>query len=51
MEKTMADKQFEEQKSEAKKDFHKACALYRSYVGSAETFEERKRRIHNFRCG
>jgi len=36
---------------EAKKDFNKACDLYRSYVGSAETWEERKERINIFRCG
>jgi len=36
---------------EAKKDFNKACELYREYVGGAETMEERKRRIHRFRCG
>ena len=45
------DQNFKNQKEAAKKDFNAACRLYRSYVGSAETLEERKRRIHNFRCG
>ena len=47
----MTYEQFNQEKEEAKKDFDKACDLYRSYVGSAETQEERLRRIHTFRCG
>ena len=49
--KAMKDEQFEDQKDNAKNDFNAACDLYRPYVGSAETREERKRRIHKFRCG
>ena len=45
------DKMFDAKKSEAKEDFDKACELYRSYVGGAETQEERIRRINRFRCG
>lgn len=50
-ENTAADTNFDEKKEEAKKDFDKAADLYRSYVGEAETWEERKRRINRFRCG
>ena len=47
----MKDNEFDLKKEEAKKDFNKACDLYRAYVGGAETEEERIRRIHRFRCG
>jgi len=46
-----ADKNFDLNKEDAKTDFDTRCDLYRSYVGKAETFEERKRRINRFRCG
>ena len=36
---------------EARNDHDKACEIYRNYVGSSETREERLRRIHRFRCG
>lgn len=49
--KDKADKIFDAKKEEAKKDFDKAVDLYRNYVGTAETEEERIRRIHRFRCG
>ena len=35
----------------ARNNKEKLCDIYRNYVGQAETFEERKRRINNFRCG
>jgi hypothetical protein len=47
----LTDKDFHDKKEEAKKDFNLACDLYRGYVGSAETKEERLRRIRMFRCG
>jgi hypothetical protein len=50
-EKQFDDDFFESKKEEAKTDFDKACDLYRSYVGDAETDEERYRRINKFRCG
>lgn len=46
-----ADELFDNNKEAAKKDFNLACDLYRSYVGKAETREERMRRIQRFRCG
>lgn len=36
---------------EARTDDGKAGEVYRNYVGSAETSEERLRRINAFRCG
>ena len=36
---------------EARTDHKKAVEVYRNYVGSAETDEERIRRINAFRCG
>jgi len=51
MDNNITDTNFEAKKEEAKKDFNKACDLYRNYVGRAETWEERKRRINKFRCG
>ena len=36
---------------EARTDHDKAVEVYRNYVGSAETSEERLRRINAFRCG
>lgn len=45
------DEDFHREKEEAKKDFNKACDLYRRYVGSAETQQERIERINRFRCG
>ena len=36
---------------EARTDHDKAVEVYRNYVGTAETIEERLRRIHEFRCG
>tara|TARA_R110002012_G_scaffold24451_1_gene81671 strand:+ start:703 stop:849 length:147 start_codon:yes stop_codon:yes gene_type:complete len=45
------EKYLEDNIEEAKKDFNKACEVYRNYVGKAETWEERKRRINRFRCG
>ena len=47
----MTDKEFDIRIKEDKLDFDKACDLYRSYVGKADTLEERKRRINRFRCG
>ena len=47
----MMDKEFDSEKDDAKTDFNIACDLYRNYVGTAETLEERKRRIRMFRCG
>ena len=47
----MTDKEFDSKKDEAKKDFNKACDLYRSYVGESETWEERMSRIQRFRRG
>jgi hypothetical protein len=49
--KKMTDEEFEAQVEEAKKDFDTACNLYRAYVGSSETQEERMQRIKIFRCG
>jgi len=46
-----ADNFFNDNKEAAKKDFDKACDLYRGYVSKDETWEERKRRINMFRCG
>lgn len=46
-----ADKYLDENIIEARTDHDKARELYRNYVGTAETFEERARRIHRFRCG
>lgn len=46
-----ADNYFIENAQEAKKDDTKMYDLYRKYVGTAETPEERLRRIHKFRCG
>lgn len=46
-----ADNFFHSNKKEAKTDFDLACELYRNYVGSAKTIEERMRRIREFRCG
>lgn len=46
-----ADKYLDENIIEARTDFNKAVDLYRKYVGSAETPEERHRRIQRFRCG
>jgi hypothetical protein len=46
-----ADANFDIKKAEAKSDFDKACDLYRNYVGTAESPEERLRRINRFRCG
>jgi hypothetical protein len=46
-----ADKYLDENIVDARTDHDKACELYRNYVGKAETFEERKRRINRFRCG
>jgi hypothetical protein len=37
--------------SEAKKDKNKAFEVYKNYVGSSKTEEERIKRIHKFRCG
>jgi len=48
---TQQDADFDSKKEEAKTDFNKACDLYRSYVGSAETRDERLERIKRFRCG
>jgi len=45
------EKYFQEHKAKAKKDFHKSCDLYRRYVGTASTPEERLERLHKFRCG
>ena len=36
---------------EARNNHDKACEVYRNYVGSSKTIEERLRRIHAFRCG
>ena len=36
---------------DARNDHDKACEVYRNYVGSSETQEERLRRINAFRCG
>jgi hypothetical protein len=47
----ITDEKFHNKKEEAKKDFNLACDLYRNYVGSAETREERLRRINIFRYG
>jgi len=47
----LADLEFDSKKESAKEDFDKACDLYRSYVGTAETDSERYRRINKFRCG
>lgn len=46
-----ADKYLNENIVEARTNHDKACELYRNYVGSAETFEERRRRINKFRGG
>lgn len=46
-----ADAHFHSNKEAAKKDFNLACDLWRSYVGKAETREERLRRIQEFRRG
>jgi hypothetical protein len=45
------DNDFNEKVKEAREDKDKACDLYIGYVGKAETFEEIKRRINNFRSG
>lgn len=45
------DEYFQNKKEEAKKDDELAYQLYRNYVGSAKTKEERIRRIREFRCG
>lgn len=45
------DKNFDSKKEEVKHDFDKTVELYREYVVSAETQEERIRRINKFRCG
>ena len=47
----MTNKEFDSNKDDAKTDFNKACDLYRSYVSTAETDEERFDRIRRFRCG
>ena len=36
---------------EARTNHDKACEVYRNYVGTAETREEKLRRINAFRCG
>jgi len=46
-----ADKMFQTKKEEAKKDSDLASDLYREYIFSAKTDEERRRRINIFRCG
>ncbi len=48
---TQVDQDFDSKKDESKKDFDKACELYRTYVSTAETEEERIIRINLFRCG
>lgn len=45
------DTYFNDNIDEAKSDLDKACDLYRKYVGGAETEDERRRRINNFRSG
>lgn len=35
----------------ARDNHEKACEIYRNYVGSSETREEKLRRINLFRCG
>lgn len=35
---------------EARTNHEKACEIYRNYVGKAETYKERLRRINAFRC-
>ena len=47
----LADEDFKGRIDGAIVDHEKAVDLYRSYVGTAETMNERKRRIHNFRSG
>ena len=42
---------FDQNKEAAKRDQDAAIDLYKRYVGSAETQEERLRRINKFRCG
>ncbi len=51
MSKENNDKYLKDNIEAAKKDRNKACEVYRNYVGDAETWEERKRRINKFRCG
>jgi hypothetical protein len=46
-----ADAEFQSKKEAAKENTDLAYDLYRSYVGSAETQEERLRRIQMFRRG
>lgn len=43
--------EFDRLKQEAKTDINKAIDLYRSFVGKAETMEEKIKRINKFRCG
>ena len=47
----MTNKEFDSSKDDAKTDFNKACDLYRSYISTAETDEERLYRIRIFRRG
>lgn len=46
-----ADKDFKSKVKKTQTDHDEAVELYQSYVGSAETPEERIRRIHAFRSG
>lgn len=46
-----ADKYLADNIIEARNNHDKACEVYRNYVGTAETQEERLRRINAFRCG
>ena len=45
------DKYMDNSIEQAKTSHDKACEVYRNYVGEAETWEERVRRINRFRCG
>ena len=48
----IADEFLKEKIEEAKKDHDKAVDLYKSYcMGKDLTDEQRKKRIHAFRCG
>ena len=49
----MEDKEFDKKAKEVRDNdnLDDIINLYKSYVGKAETYEQRKRRINRFRCG